>query len=454
MSISLSPALVRKYNSQGPRYTSYPTALEFTPNNSPTALADAFATATTDAFALYVHIPFCHALCYYCGCNKIVTRHQDKADRYLDFLALEMQATQDFMTCKTVEQCHLGGGTPTFLTIGQMTRLVALLKQHYQFSPSCEWSIEIDPRSVDQAYLTALKALGFSRISLGVQDIDNAVQISINRVQSTAHVAELIRHAQNIGFRSVNIDLIYGLPKQTPETFKQTLNAVTTFAPERISLFSYAHLPTRFAAQRKIKDTWLPTPDQKMALMTMAHQYLQAAGYHMIGMDHFAKSHDTLAIAQANKVLHRNFQGYTTHQHLDMLGLGVSAISFIGDRYLQNTKTLKAYYAALSAEQLAVEKTLSLHKDDHIRRAVIMGLMCNLQVDKQAIEQSFGIDFTTYFAEAETLLSPFIKDGLLTLDARWIKVHPAARLLIRSIAMCFDAYIGLHKNQQRFSRVI
>jgi oxygen-independent coproporphyrinogen-3 oxidase len=454
MSVSLSPALVQKYNTQGPRYTSYPTALEFIPNDSPTALVEAFATCTTKDFSLYVHIPFCHALCYYCGCNKIVTRHQDKADRYLDFLAREMQATQTLMTSKSVEQCHLGGGTPTFLTITQMTRLVGLLRAHYNFSEQCEWSIEIDPRSVNEAYLSALYALGFSRISLGVQDVDSAVQTAINRTQSTEHVANLIRHAQNIGFSSVNIDLIYGLPKQTPETFTQTLEAVKAFAPERISLFSYAHLPTRFAAQRKIKDDWLPSPTQKAELMAMAHTFLQDLGYQMIGMDHFAQTEDTLAVALANKVLHRNFQGYTTHKHLDMLGLGVSSISFIGDRYVQNSKTLNTYYGALSAGRLAVEKTLHLEKDDHIRRAVIMGLMCNLQVDKQEIERSFDIHFASYFAEAERLLDPFMNDGLLTVDTRWIKVHPEARLLIRSIAMCFDAYMGLSKNHQRFSRVI
>jgi oxygen-independent coproporphyrinogen-3 oxidase len=365
-----------------------------------------------------------------------------------------MQATKTLMTSKSVEQCHLGGGTPTFLTITQMTRLVGLLRAHYNFSEQCEWSIEIDPRSVNEAYLSALYALGFSRISLGVQDVDSAVQTAINRTQSTEHVANLIRHAQNIGFSSVNIDLIYGLPKQTPETFTQTLEAVKAFAPERISLFSYAHLPTRFAAQCKIKDDWLPSPTQKAELMAIAHTFLQDLGYQMIGMDHFAQTEDTLAVALANKVLHRNFQGYTTHKHLDMLGLGVSSISFIGDSYVQNSKTLNTYYDALSAGRLAIEKTLHLEKDDHIRRAVIMGLMCNLQVDKQEIERSFDIHFASYFAEAERLLDPFMNDGLLTVDTRWIKVHPEARLLIRSIAMCFDAYMGLSKNHQRFSRVI
>lgn len=447
-------SVIHKYNTQGPRYTSYPTALEFSPLSSQQTLTNAFDSSWTDAMSVYVHIPFCHSMCYYCGCNKIVTRHQHKADSYLDALAKEMAMTTTYMQAKQVEQCHLGGGTPTFLTIAQMQRLVALLRAHYHFSEDAQWSIEIDPRSVDTDYLTELFGLGFRRISLGVQDVDPDVQIAINREQDTQHVQALITHAKCLGFTSVNVDLIYGLPHQTPQTFAETLDVIIVLNPERISLFSYAHLPTRFAAQRKIKDAWLPDTATKAELMELAISTLCAKGYVQIGMDHFAKPDDELAIAQQNGQLHRNFQGYTTHKHLDMLGLGVSAISFIGDQYRQNTKVLHDYCMTLNQDKLPSKHGVVLSEDDLLRRAVIMSLMCNMYVDVADIEQRFGIVFTEYFAAALALLNPFVEDKLVTMTNTDITIHTKAKLLVRSVAMCFDAYIGDGNRHNRFSRVI
>ncbi|WP_205662138.1 oxygen-independent coproporphyrinogen III oxidase [Alteromonas flava] len=446
--------LLNKYNTSGPRYTSYPTALEFSSELPDNPLHHAMLTSAGSDLSLYIHIPFCHQLCYYCGCNKVVTRHQHKADRYLDYLAKEIALNHQWFSLQQIKQCHLGGGTPSFLTPEQMTRLMALLRQHYRFADDCEISIEIDPRSVEPTYLTTLKTLGFNRISIGVQDIEPEVQRAINRLQSTEHVAQLVRTAKDLSFDSVNLDLIYGLPHQSTDSFKRTIAAAIQMEPERISLFSYAHLPERFAAQRKIKSDWLPVPAAKFELMKLAIEKLTSQGYSMIGMDHFAKPNDELALAQQRGCLHRNFQGYTTQGELDMLGLGVSSISFMGDWYLQNAKTLNDYYAALDAQHLAIEKGVGINNDDAIRRAVIMALMCNLRIDFAAIEQNYEIVFNEYFAKELALLAPFVEDELVEIRADSIVVAEHARLLIRTICMVFDDYLGLAKNYQRFSRVI
>ena len=448
------PALLRKYNLNGPRYTSYPTALEFNTEVNDTSLLTAAADSPTNALSLYVHIPFCHQLCYYCGCNKIVTRHADKADRYLDYLAKEIALRQKAFAHYKVGQLHLGGGSPSFFTIEQHTRLMTMLQQAFAFKVDAECSIEIDPRHVDQVYLTGLANLGYKRLSIGVQDINYDVQQAINRVQSTAHIADLVSHARKTGFESVNLDLIYGLPHQTEQSFKTTLAAVKAMDPERISLFSYAHLPDRFAAQRKIKDAWLPSAETKLALMKLAMTSLTQAGYALIGMDHFAKQSDELAIAQQQGDLHRNFQGYTTRGELDMLGLGVSSISAVYDMYGQNPKALNDYYAALDSQNSVVVKGTHLSRDDMIRRDVIMALMCNLYLDIDAIETRWDIDFHHYFSESLDKLTPFIVDGLVGLSRSAIEVASKARLLIRIISMSFDAYLAGQLHQQRYSRVI
>ncbi|GGF54920.1 oxygen-independent coproporphyrinogen III oxidase [Alteromonas lipolytica] len=448
------PALLNKYNINGPRYTSYPTALEFSGDVTEQTLLTAAQNSPTQDLSLYVHVPFCHSLCYYCGCNKVVTRHAEKAERYLDYLALEIAQRAKAFAHYKVKQLHLGGGSPSFFSAAQHRRLMALLTSAFSFSEAAECSIEIDPRTVDNQYISDLAEIGYRRISIGVQDTDFNVQQAINRIQSTSHIAGLVTHARTVGFESVNLDLIYGLPHQTEETFKSTLAAVKAMDPERVSLFSYAHLPERFAAQRKIKDEWLPSAELKLALMKQAMTTLSEVGYELIGMDHFAKANDELAIAQRNGELHRNFQGYTTRGELDLLGLGVSSISAVYNMYGQNPKTLNEYYAALDEHTDLTNKGVLLTRDDMLRRDVIMQLMCNLSLSICDIESQWDIDFNAYFADAIASLDPFIDDGLVSVTAQHIKVAPKARLLIRIISMSFDAYLARQMHKQRYSRVI
>lgn len=449
------PARLKKYNINGPRYTSYPTALTFSGLSEPAPLEKALSVTQASGVSLYVHIPFCHSLCYYCGCNKIVTRHQEKADRYLDYLEKEIQRRAPAFRHRKVEQIHLGGGTPGFLTEQQQTRLAGMLKSAFDVVSDAEMSIEIDPRRTTPAYLRHLASLGYNRLSIGVQDTDYRVQEAINRVQSTSHIATLVDCARSAGFKSVNLDLIYGLPHQTADTFASTLAAVKAMAPERISLFSYAHLPERFAAQRKIKDEWLPSAQVKTGLMKQAITSLTQAGYEMIGMDHFALPSDELAEAQRNKKLHRNFQGYTTRGDLDLLGLGVSSISAAGNAYLQNPKTLNDYYGKLDSNEEVAEKGVFLSPSDLLRRYVIQQLMCNLAVDFAATEALFGIQFRHHFEPELAALKEFEEDGLLQVTGTGIEVFPSARLFIRIICMTFDAYLkGSAAIQHRYSRVI
>ncbi|GLX80794.1 oxygen-independent coproporphyrinogen III oxidase [Thalassotalea eurytherma] len=446
--------LLAKYNTSGPRYTSYPTALEFSENFQEPDLIQAIDQSPSEELSLYIHIPFCHSLCYYCGCNKIVTRHQDKADVYLDYLLKEIDYRAPLFERYKVRQVHLGGGTPSFLTDAQLTRLINKIKSSFEFTQSIEMSIEIDPREIEVNKIDELKALGFNRISIGVQDIDEKVQEAINRVQSTTFIGQLIERAKALEFDSVNVDLIYGLPHQNQATFAKTLAQVNAFDVDRISLFSYAHLPSRFAAQRKLKDEWLPNADEKLSLMRQAIETLSTYGYEFIGMDHFAKPSDELAMAQKLGQLHRNFQGYTTKGECDLLGLGVSSISAIGNSYSQNIKELTPYYQAIDEKEHALERGIALTKDDLIRGDVIRELMCNLFLDKQSIEQKHDICFDQYFAQELISLQTFIDDGLVDNAQTTIMVSPRARLLIRNICMSFDAYMKRHLNQQRFSRVI
>jgi len=448
------PQLLSKYNTSGPRYTSYPTALEFHDDFKHGDFVQAIKDSPNRELSLYVHIPFCHTLCYYCGCNKVITRHRDKADTYLEYLAQEIALQAPLFTEYTVKQLHWGGGTPSFLTHKQITTLVNLLKGKFSFSDELEMSIEIDPREIEMDLAEHLFSLGFNRLSLGVQDLDLKVQQAINRVQSTQFIGDFIGHAKAVGFKSINIDLIYGLPHQTLENFAKTLDKANEWDVDRISLFSYAHLPSRFAAQRKLRDEWLPNTQEKFALMKLAIETLCDYGYDFIGMDHFAKPNDELSIAQGDGTLHRNFQGYTTKGGCDLLGLGVSSISAIGDSFSQNIKELKDYYQAIETQQHAQVKGVSLSQDDIIRGEVIRELMCNLFIDKNKISEKYNIDFSQYFAEDLLLLQTFIDDGLVEDTVNFIRVDQKARLLIRIICMSFDAYMKQHLNQQRFSRVI
>jgi len=448
------PQLLNKYNTSGPRYTSYPTALEFHDEFQYGDFVQAIKNSPNRELSLYVHIPFCHTLCYYCGCNKIITRHRDKADVYLEYLAQEIALQAPLFSDYKVKQLHWGGGTPSFLTHKQITTLVTLLKGKFNFSDELEMSIEIDPREIEMNLAEHLFSLGFNRLSLGVQDLDLKVQEAINRVQSTQFIGDFIAHAKSVGFKSINIDLIYGLPHQTLETFTKTLDKAHEWDVDRISLFSYAHLPTRFAAQRKLRDEWLPNTQEKFALMKLAIETLCNYGYDFIGMDHFAKPNDELSIAQKDGTLHRNFQGYTTKGGCDLLGFGVSSISAIGNSFSQNIKELKAYYKAIETQQHAQIKGVSLSTDDTIRGEVIRELMCNLFLDKNKLNEKYNINFDEYFAEDLPLLDTFIDDGLVENTSDSIHVQPKARLLIRIICMSFDAYMKKHVNQQRFSRVI
>ncbi|NCB57001.1 MAG: oxygen-independent coproporphyrinogen III oxidase [Gammaproteobacteria bacterium] len=447
-------ALIQKYNYSGPRYTSYPTALEFSESFGYPQFLRAAQQYPQRPLSLYVHIPFCHKLCYYCACNKIVTRQRHKAEEYLGYLEKEIQQQAKLFVGRTVTQLHWGGGTPTYLSHEQIARLMTMLKTNFNFAEEGEFSIEIDPREITLDTLDVLKQAGFNRISLGVQDFDKRVQEVVNREQDNDFIRAMIRHAKELGFRSTNLDLIYGLPLQTRESFRHTLEQIAELQPDRLSVFNYAHLPSRFAGQHKIKEELLPSPAEKLAMLQETIEYLTSQGYLYIGMDHFAKPDDELAQAQRAGVLHRNFQGYTTQGDCDLLGLGVSAISMLGDAYSQNQKELQVYYEQVTQLGHAQWKGCALERDDLIRRDVIKQLICNFTLDPQQIEAIYGISFAEYFAEDLKLLQPFVNDGLVEVEGQRLRVTATGRLLIRNICMCFDVYLRQKARQQQFSRVI
>lgn len=446
--------LIQKYNTAGPRYTSYPTALEFNQDYDEQAFLQAAARYPQRPLSLYLHIPFCHKLCYFCGCNKQVTRQQHKADEYLDALVQEIAARAPLFSQRTVSQMHWGGGTPTFLNKAQISRLMDCLRQHFIFSPQAEISIELDPREIELDVLDHLRVSGFNRLSMGVQDFNKEVQEKVNRVQDEAMIFALMARARQLGFASTNIDLIYGLPKQTPESFAFTLQKVAELNPDRLSVFNYAHMPALFAAQRKIREDELPDAAQKLEILQQTIATLTSQGYQFIGMDHFARHDDELAVAQRSGKLHRNFQGYTTQGDSDLLGMGVSAISMIGDSYAQNHKALKEYYAQVQQGDTALWRGLQLSEDDCLRRDVIKSLICNFALSFSEMEQRYGIDFRDYFAEDLSAMLPLIGDGLVEYHANGLVVSAKGRLLIRNICMCFDRYLREKASGARFSRVI
>lgn len=446
-------ALINKYNVKGPRYTSYPTALllrtGFANDKALQALAD-----TGPNLSLYLHVPFCRELCYYCGCNKVISRDQSKADRYLQALANEVALYQTACQQKTVRQLHLGGGTPTFLDESQLRQLLTLLRQHFQFAPDAELSIEIDPRSCDYNKLALLRELGFSRVSFGVQDFDLQVQHAINRVQPYQMVEVLVKSARQLGFYSVNLDLVYGLPAQNPSGFADTLNQVIRLDPDRISLFSYAHLPERFAAQRKIDSTTLPDARARLTLLAQAVNALEQAGFVTIGMDHFAKPTDPLCHAQQHQQLTRNFQGYSVDRSDALLGLGVSAISQVGSFIWQQHKELKHYYQQLeqATPVLAIEKGLTLSQDDQIRADLIARIMCNFQLDTAQFAKQWQLDFSQYFSAALERLAPCLADGLVMWQGDILQVTARGKPWVRVVAAAFDAY--LLDQQSSYSKVV
>lgn len=448
-----SPDLIAKYNINGPRYTSYPTALALQAPFSEQQVQAALE-GSENPLSLYVHLPFCHELCYYCGCNKIVTRHQHKADIYLEALQQEMRLYKTRLGERQCHNLHLGGGTPTFLTAQQLTRLMAMLKSELDFEAekAAEVSIEIDPRSCSREKLKHLRQLGFNRVSFGVQDFNQQVQIAINRVQSEVLVANLIEESKNLGFRSINLDLVYGLPLQNSENFSYSLNKVIQLNPDRISLFSYAHLPQRFAAQRKIQDSSLPSAQDKQALHLQGIEALVAAGYQFIGMDHFARADDGLAQAQRQGLLQRNFQGYTTHGQDALLGLGVSSISQVNGVIWQHEKNVNDYYRGIENKQLPVSKGILLSADDKIRADLIARLICHFELNKKDFAAKWDIPFESYFASSLEKLKPYSDDGLLELNHDSIRVTNQGRLWIRVICSAFDTY--LEPQQQLYSKVV
>ncbi|MFC3913431.1 oxygen-independent coproporphyrinogen III oxidase [Pseudaeromonas sharmana] len=447
-------ALIQKYNYSGPRYTSYPTALEFSEAFDYPQFLRAASQYPQRPLSLYVHIPFCHMLCYYCACNKIVTRQTQKAAEYLTYLDKEMAQMARLFAQRSVTQLHWGGGTPTYLNADEIRQLMTMLRHHFNLASEGEFSIEVDPREIDISLLDVLREVGFNRLSFGVQDFNLEVQQAVNRVQDNDFIRALLVRARELGFRSTNLDLIYGLPLQTRASFQHTLEQVVALRPARLSIFNYAHLPSRFAGQHKIREEQLPPAAEKLAMLQDTISYLTEQGYQYIGMDHFALPDDELAVAQREGKLHRNFQGYTTQGECDLLGLGVSSISMLGDAYSQNQKDLKTYYAAIEAQGQAQWKGCALSADDLLRREVIKQLICNFHLDYAAIEARFGICFAEYFATDLALLAPFVHDGLVSVDASGIRVSSTGRLLIRNICMCFDVYLRERARQQQFSRVI
>lgn len=459
--ITMTPELLRRYDVPGPRYTSYPTADRFVASFGASDYTAALRRRRDDVVAraqplsLYVHIPFCESLCYYCGCNKIITRHHDRATPYLK--ALEQEADLHIAHCgtgQTVSQLHFGGGTPTFLSDEELAGLMAMLRQRFAFTPDGEYSIEVDPRTVTTARLKALQDLGFNRLSFGVQDFDPGVQEAVHREQSTAQVFELLRAAREMGYRSLNMDLIYGLPRQTPESFARTLGQVCELRPDRIALYAYAHLPDRFKSQRRILSADLPPPEGKLGMLAAAMQAFTAAGYVYIGMDHFALPDDALAIAQKEGRLHRNFQGYSTQPDCDLIALGVSAIGRVNNTYSQNAKTLEEYYDFLARGELPIVRGLELSHDDEVRRAAIMAIMCRGELVFDSMDAQWGIDCATYFAAELEMLCAQQDEGLVELEPGRVRVTPKGWFFVRGVALVFDKYLQASRNHNRFSRII
>lgn len=446
--------LIQKYNYSGPRYTSYPTALEFNEQFNEQDFLTSVTLYPEKPLSIYVHIPFCHKLCYFCGCNKMVTRQHHKVTKYLEALKQEIINRAPLFKNKIVTQMHWGGGTPTYLNDEEIGWLIDVLKDNFQFANNIEQSIEIDPREITPKTIDHLALVGFNRLSMGIQDFNQEIQTLINREQDENLIANLIKQARKRDFASISLDLIYGLPKQTVESFTDTLNKVIALSPDRLSVFNYAHLPARFAAQRKIKDEDLPAAIEKLKILQNSIEQLTQAGYTFIGMDHFAKPTDELAIAQQQGILHRNFQGYTTHGDADLLGLGVSAISMLGDSYAQNQKDLQIYQSEVQKKGNALWKGFTLNQDDKIRRDVIKQLICHFNLNKATIENRYQIKFDDYFAEDLQLLTPLVKDGLVENKADSLIVSAKGQMLIRNICMCFDIYMRKVARQQQFSRVI
>jgi oxygen-independent coproporphyrinogen III oxidase len=452
-------ALLRRFDQPGPRYTSYPTADRFVEAFDAATFAARLAKrgdqASPPPLSVYVHVPFCNTVCYYCACNKVITKHHSRAAEYL----VALQAEADMVSAalsgpRELEQLHFGGGTPTFLDNAELEQVMAMLTERFPLAENAECSIEVDPRSTPPDKVRALAAIGFNRMSAGVQDFDPQVQKAVNRLQSFEMTKATIDAARASGFESINLDLIYGLPRQSRASFARTLDKVIELSPERIALYHYAHLPERFKPQRRIEAVDLPSPEEKLNIMLDAITRLTADGYRYIGMDHFAKGDDDLARAQALGRLHRNFQGYSTRPDCDLIGLGVSAISKVGPTYSQNVRELDEYYDRLRAGHLPTARGVLLDRDDLLRRAVIMALMCHFEVSKEGIEAAHLIKFDEYFQRELEDLRTYEEAGLVEITHDWISVLPKGKLLVRGIAMVFDRYLRQDQRLRRYSKIV
>jgi len=457
--VEFDPQLIKRYDKAGPRYTSYPTAVQF---------GDEYTAATYKKFAeksnqsdkalsLYFHIPFCDTVCFYCGCNKVVTKDRSKAAPYLErvYKEIEMQAKL-FDPSRKVDQLHWGGGTPTFISHDEMRELMAVTRKHFNLhdDDSGEYSIEIDPREVSRESIKLLRELGFNRMSLGVQDFNPAVQKAVNRIQSREETLAALTAAREENFKSISVDLIYGLPLQTVDSFDQTLDELIEISPDRVSVFNYAHLPERFKPQRRINEDDLPSAAVKLEIFKHCMEKLTAAGYVYIGMDHFAKPDDELTIAQKNGELYRNFQGYATHADCDLVGIGITSIGTIANSFAQNARTMDEYNAKIDNGELAVFRGVEIDNDDLIRREAIMQLICHFKLNFSEVEKRFDICFSDYFSDELERYKTMVEDGLITMDDNTIEVTSRGRLLIRNICMVFDRYIKPDEETKRFSKLI
>jgi oxygen-independent coproporphyrinogen III oxidase len=450
--------LIRRYDTRGPRYTSYPTALQFDNSFSDSDYEEQVRRSggRPRPLSVYVHIPFCEHLCFYCACNKIATRNRSRGAQYLDYLLREIDLRCAlFGPGRRIEQLHFGGGTPTFLTAGQLASILGALKNWFPFSDDAEgdYSIEIDPRTVSTADMHALRALGFNRASLGVQDFDEAVQRAVHRIQPREQTLKIMKAARDAGMRSLNVDLIYGLPRQSVESMRDTLGRVIEASPDRISLFNYAHLPDRFPAQRRIRDQDLPGAEEKLDMLRASIEMVTNAGYVYIGMDHFALPDDELARAKAEGTLHRSFQGYTTHADCELIGFGVSSIGYTGRCFSQNAHRIEDYQRYIDEGRLPITKGVILDDDDVLRAEIINRLMCFGELDLPGLERRYGIDFPDYFGAEVRRLAEFQSDGLVKMDPERIALTDRGWMLVRNICASFDRYLPEHQ-VDRFSRTI
>ncbi|MEY3805087.1 MAG: hypothetical protein RL667_1209 [Pseudomonadota bacterium] len=455
----VSTETLKKYDVSGPRYTSYPTADRFveafTQDAYMLALEQRRAIAATQPLSIYVHIPFCESLCFFCACNKIVTKHHERSAEYLRYLNREIDLHIEHLGAgQTISQLHLGGGSPTFFSDEELAELMSMLKRNFVFSPGGEYSIEVDPRTVNEQRLKHLADLGFNRLSFGVQDFDPEVQKAVHRIQPAEQVFSLVEAARRYQFESVNVDLIYGLPMQTPESFKRTLAQVVELRPNRIALYGYAHLPERFKPQRRISEYELPAAADKITMLGSALKAFIDAGYVYVGMDHFALPDDDLAIAKRQGRLHRNFQGYSTQPDCDLISLGVSAIGRVGATYSQNAKTIEEYYDHLNHGRFPVVRGLALSRDDIVRRAVIMAIMCQGALEYEAIELAYMLDFKSYFADEMAALKALEKTDMLVLEEDGLQVTDTGWFFVRAAAMVFDKHLQTDRNRARFSKIL